>query len=133
MTSPAARSSSSPSMNAEIPSFMPLPPLVLTRPEQRSQLLGDRFARPEDARADGADRAIHGLRDVLVAHAFDLAHLNRPAQLFGQALDGGVHRLRDLVGQQHALRRVDVAQLLALVKAFRLFGLYLGRGRRPPP
>src|SRR3954464_13540191 len=128
----AACPSSSPSISAEICCFMPLPPLVFTGPQQWPQLLRDRLARPEDPRAHRADRAIHGLRDVLVAHAFDLAHLNRLSQLLGQPLDRRVHRLRDLVRQQHALRRVDVAQLLAFFESFRLFGLSLGRGRRPP-
>src|SRR6266850_2155278 len=129
----AARSSSSPSINCEILSFIkPLPPFVLAGPQQRPELLRNRLARPEDPRAHGADRAIHGLCYVLVAHPFDLAHLNRLAQLLGQLFDRGVHRLRDLLRQQHALRRIDVAQLLAFVETFRLFNLYLGRGRRPP-
>src|SRR4051812_42457158 len=130
----AARSSSSPSMSCEIVSFMlPLPSLVFRRAKQRSQLLGDRLAGAEDARAHRADRAIHRFCDVFVAHAFDLAHLDRRPQFLGQLFDRRVHRLRDLVGQQQALRRVDVAQLLALFKSFRLFRLYLRRGRRPPP
>src|SRR5258708_7689881 len=129
----AARSSSSPSINCEILSFIkPLPPFGLTRPQQRPELLRNRLARPENSRPNRSDRAIHRSRDVFVAHALDLAHLDRGAQLFGQLLDRGVHRRRDLVRQQHALRRVDVAQLLALFKPFGLFGLYLGRARRRP-
>src|ERR1043165_9438266 len=97
--SAASRSSSSPSINAEIRSFMPppafppapsLPSFVLPRIEERAQPLGNRLSRAEDARAHRADRAIHGLRDVFVAHAFDLAHLNRPAQFLWQLLDRGV-------------------------------------------
>src|SRR5258708_22567432 len=133
IASAAARSSSSPSINCEIRSFIkPLPPFVLTGPQQRPELLRNRLARPEDSRPDRADRAIHRFRDVFVAHALDLTHLDRGAQLFGQLLDRGVHRRRDLVRQEHALWRVDVAQLLALFKPFGLFGLSLGRGRRPP-
>src|SRR3954468_3063249 len=133
IASAAARSSSSPSISCEILSFIrPSPPFVLTGPQQRPQLLRNRFTRPENSRPDGADRAIHRLRDVLVAHALDLAHLDRGAKLFGQLLDRRIHRRRDLARQQQALRRVDVAQLLALVEPFRLFGLDLGRGRRPP-
>src|SRR5688572_27048014 len=100
----AERSFSSPSISAEIRSFMPLPPaflhlptLVLPRPQQRPQLLRDRLARPEDTRPDGADRAVHDLRDVLVAHPFDLAQLDRGTQLFRQLLDRGVHRLRNFI------------------------------------
>ncbi len=70
--------------------------LSLLRPQQRPQLLRDRLARPEDARAHRADRAIHDLRDILVAHALDLAQRDRRAQLLGQRIDACVHRLRDL-------------------------------------
>src|ERR1041384_5950667 len=104
IVSAASRSSSSPSINAEIRSFMPppafppapsLPSFVLPRIEERAQALGDRFSRAEDARAHGADRAIHGLRDFLVAHALDLAHLNRLTKLLWQVLDCRVNGRRE--------------------------------------
>src|SRR5687767_13314437 len=98
MDSPAERPSSSPSTSAEIFSFMPipLPSFVLARVEERPELLRDRLARAEDARPDRADRAVHALRDVLVAHPFDLAQLYRGPQLFRQLLYRRVDRFRDL-------------------------------------
>src|SRR5258707_14667824 len=111
---------------------MRLPPLVLLRVQQRPQLVRDRLARAVNARAHGADRATHGLRYVFVAHALELAYLDGAPHLFGQLLDRGVDGARDLVREQDALGGVDIAQLLAFIEAFRLFGLHLGRGRRPP-
>jgi len=82
---------------------------------------------------DRSDRAIHRFA-MSSCSCLDLAHLDRGAKLLRQLLD----RLNSpsppiSFDSQHALRRVDVAQLLALVKPFRLFGLYLGRvgARRP--
>src|SRR5260221_13476893 len=111
---------------------MRLPPLVLLRVQQRPQLLRDRLARAVSARAHGADRATHGLRDVLVLNALGLEILDGAPQPFGKLLARGVDGARDLVGEKAALGVVDIAQLLAFIEAFRLFGLPLGRGRRPP-
>ena len=58
------------------------PPFVLGRVQQRFELGRNRLAGAENPRAHGADRAIHGLGDVLVAHAFHFAQGDRHAQLF---------------------------------------------------
>src|SRR5947209_17280670 len=89
------------------------PPLVLARVEQGSQLLGDCLARSEYSRTNGADRAIHDGCNILVTQAFDLTQRDGVAQLFGQLHQGVVDVSGDLPGHQHALGRVDVAQLLA--------------------
>ena len=44
----------------------------------------DGITRPEDARAHGADRAVHGAGDFLVAQAVDLAQHDGRAQFLGQ-------------------------------------------------
>src|SRR5512143_3884882 len=61
-------------------SLISSPPLVLRPVQQGLEPFGDRLARPEYTRAHGADRAIHQLGDLLVAHAFELAQLDRAAQ-----------------------------------------------------
>src|SRR5258708_12877052 len=80
IASAAARSSSSPSINCEIRSFIkPLPPFVLTGPQQRPELLRNRLARPEDSRPARPDRAIHPFRDSFLAHPLHLPHLHPAA------------------------------------------------------
>src|SRR5713101_7639146 len=108
------------------------PPLVLARLEEGSQLFGDCLACTEYPRADRADRAIHDRCDVLIAQAFELAQRDGVAQLLRQSLHRVVYRLRDLLGHHHALRRVDIAQLLAILKTFGVLGIELGRGRSAP-
>src|SRR6478735_7731251 len=83
--------------------LMRLPTLVLAGPELRAELLRHRLARPENARPDRADRAIHDLRDLLVGETVELAQRDRRAQLLGEGRDGVVHRLRDLLGGELAL------------------------------
>src|SRR5437879_8874781 len=90
-------------------------------------------ARTEYSRTNGADRAIHDGRNILVTQAFDLAQRDGVAQLFRQLHQGVVDVVRDLPGHQHALGRVDVAQLLAALEAFCVFRIELGRGRDAPP
>src|SRR5206468_9418301 len=108
------------------------PPLVLARVEKGSQFFGDRLARTEYSRANRADRAIHDGRNILVTQAFELAQRDGVAQLFGQLLQGVVDGVRDLPGHQHALVRVDVAQLLAALESLCVLGIELGRGRNAP-
>jgi len=105
----------------------------LARVEKGSQFFGDCLARTEYSRTNRADRAIHDGRNVLVTQAFDLAQRDGVAQLFGQLLQGVVDGIRDLPGHQHALGRVDVAQLLAALEPFRVLGIELGRCRDAPP
>src|SRR5450759_527172 len=128
----ACWSPNSPSIQADKFSFMALPPLVFGNVQQRPQLFGDRLARAENARAHGADGAIHYLRDVLVAHAFDLAQHYRRPQFLRQPIHALVHCLRDLLAHQQILRRVEVAQLIAVVKPFSLFRIVVGGGGRAP-
>src|SRR5260221_1546390 len=109
------------------------PPLVLTRVEQGSQLFGDCLARTEYSRTNRADRAIHDGRKILVAQAFDLAQRDGVAQLFRQFLQGVVDGVRDLPGHQHALWRLDVAQLLAALESLGLLRIELGRCPDSPP
>src|SRR5216683_2931826 len=107
-----------------------LPPFVLTGSQLRPQLLGDRLARAEDARAHGADRAIHDLRDLLVRQSVELAQRDRGAQLLGKCRDRVVHRLGDLLARELALGRVDVAQSRRVLEAFGLLAVEFRRGRR---
>src|SRR5438552_806105 len=109
------------------------PPLVLARVKQSSQLSVDCLARAEYSRTNGADRAIHDGCNILVTQAFDLAQRDGVAQLFGQLHQGVVDVFRDLPGHQHALGRVDVAQLLAALESLRVLRIELGRGRDAPP
>src|SRR5262252_5663486 len=106
--------SSSPSIIAESFSFMS-PPLVLACVEQRPELLGDCLTRAKYPRSHRPDRAVHDRRDVLVAQPLELAQRDGVAQLRGQTLERVVHCAGDLGRHQHALGRVDVAQLVAVL------------------
>src|SRR5690606_31934490 len=73
----------------------------------------DGLAGPEDARADGADRAVHAYGDLFVTHAFHLAEGNRFTQFLRQFFDRAQHGLFQLLAHQFALGRVVVAQAQA--------------------
>ena len=60
--------------------------LVVCVTSNGASVLVDRFASAKDARTHGADRALHGLRDFLVAQPFDFAQQNGGSQLFRQVL-----------------------------------------------
>src|SRR5258708_1470386 len=113
-------------MIAESLSFMLSPPLVLARVEQRPEPFGDRLSRTEYPRSDGPDRAAHDRGDILVAQAFKLAQRNGIAQFLGQLPERIVDGPRDLRRHQHALGRVDIAQLIAVLEALGVLGIELG-------
>src|SRR5262245_42105129 len=80
--------------------------------QQRRERFVDRFASSEDARAHGAHRALHGLRDLFVAQAFDFAKQNGGAQLFGQRMDRTIDRVANLFRLRERLGSVELAQLV---------------------
>src|SRR6266702_4374374 len=109
------------------------PPSVLARLKQRPQPLGNRLARAEYPRPDGADRAIHDRRYVLVTQAFDFAQRDGVAQFFWQLIHRVAHGARNLLGHHYALGRIDIAQLLAVLETFGILGIELGHRRGAPP
>src|SRR5258708_311887 len=112
---------------------MRLPPLVLAGPELRPELLRHGLAGPEYPRPDGADRAIHDLRDFLVGQAVELAQGDGGAQLLWQRRDRIVHRLGDLFAREFAFRCIDVAQPRRVLEALGFLAVELRRRRRAPP
>src|ERR1700680_3011723 len=78
--------------------------------ENGSQLLVNRLACAKDSRAHGTYRAIHGLRDVFVAQSFQLAKHDRGPQVLRQILDGAVHRVANLIGEQQAFGSLGLGQ-----------------------
>ncbi len=57
------------------------PALSVPGVQQGPQLRGNGFPRAEDARADGADGAIHHVGNLFVTQAFDLAQRDRLPQV----------------------------------------------------
>src|SRR6202140_3959721 len=78
--------------------------------ENGSQLLVNRFARAKDSRAHRTDRAIHGLPDVFVAQSLQLAKQDRGPQVLRQILDGAVHGVANLIGEEQAFGSLGLGQ-----------------------
>jgi hypothetical protein len=89
----------------------------------------DRFARAEDPRTHGADRAAHLLRDLLVTQAFHLAQGDGGPQFFRQCFDSAHHRLFHLLRIKFAFGRVGVAQARTHVELLGIAGIDVVGGR----
>src|SRR5690606_9019427 len=121
--------SSSSSSNETCSSSLSFMPSVLV--EQRPQPVADRFSGPEYPGAHRADGTIHRHGNFLVTQAFQLAQHDRGAQFLRKAFYRRLHRCLDLVGQQHAFRRVHAAEACIHLVLFRVLQVHLLVNRTP--